>query len=176
MNSLIFSTLMLASCFCFGQQGHYNRGYHKLDYRDFQGKKPEGGDILVAANLNTELDFGTGSEWKPEWHLPIDQDTLTSFNAFVRFNPENSYMTVHDPYILKHEQGHLDIDQICCDRANKIAALGKRYSTKEWRILQQTFIDNWHVMDSVYDAETKHSQNKTEQAKWNLKIQKLLNQ
>lgn len=170
MNPLITLTLILCSSLCSGQ--HYNRGYHQLDYRDFQGKRPVG-DIMVAANLNTELDFGTGSEHKSEWGLDV-KDTVFSFNAFVRFNPENSYITVKDSYILKHEQGHLDIDQICANRANKIANLEKRYSTEGWLLLKQSFIEGWHKMDSTYDAETMHSLDHAGQAKWNEKIQKLI--
>jgi hypothetical protein len=140
-----------------------------VTWRDFTGTKPASGDTIVAASINTELDWGTSEEF-----FPGADDTMTGFNAFVRFNPENSYTTTKDPYVLKHEQGHLDIDLIVCNRANKVAALNLRYSVPQWNDIQNYFIKMWNDLDIQYDKETNHSINHSEQERWNIWIKEQL--
>lgn len=130
--------------------------YHQLTWSDFKGKQT---DITVVA----QVDCGT----------MLITDYLGGryfFKVETIFNPDQSFTTSHEDYILEHEQGHLSI-----------AEYFTRLTRKAIEPYQGRGGDVTHIVDSIfasyavmrdntqeaYDCETGHSVNKENQERWN---------
>lgn len=128
--------------------------WHLLTWKDFKGTPP---DKTNAALTSVTI------QWTYE-----ERDTFVyRIKADVFFNPQKSYTNTKDPYILKHEQGHLDLCLIYVRKANALARYSFLFSVNDFNALKKEIEDEWDLMDSRYDTETKHSQNKEAQELWN---------
>jgi hypothetical protein len=97
-------------------------------------------------------------------------------DAAVTIHPESSYSNSHDPYILNHENGHLKIAQIQCNYINNLSHIHHIHYTKEgFEAMKREIIRRWDRMDSLFDEQTQHSINREMQAKWDIKIARMLN-
>lgn len=134
--------------------------WHLLTWSDFKGA-PYGGFTAVSS---IDMVF--------ESHGNDDYDILDS--ATVMFHPEESFSRSKDPYVLNHEQGHLNICYLECRYLNRISK-NKRYTHDQFDAMIKEITRRWHRTDDAYDLETDHSINKEMQAKWDIRIYKMLN-
>lgn len=128
--------------------------WHLLTWADFKGK-PCGSD---SASSSTTI----------SWSYQINENgCISDIFATPEFNPERSWTITHDPYILKHEQGHLDICKIICDKIFREVNPHETYTEKEFLHLKIKFEKEWDDLDRNYDFKTDHSRNREAQLKWN---------
>lgn len=75
--------------------------------------------------------------------------------------------------ILQHEKGHLDIAEYVTRLLNN-----RLMYVKDWKTADKLFsdysIDTVAVYQKLYDAETEHYMNKSEQKRWNEKLKSML--
>ncbi|GAB2595804.1 hypothetical protein GCM10027190_50020 [Spirosoma areae] len=79
--------------------------------------------------------------------------------------------------LLQHEQGHFNIGQLCALRFNKViksTILLKSNYVEKINLIFKSILAEANQMDLQYDEETNHSRNRSEQKKWNQKINSLL--
>jgi predicted secreted Zn-dependent protease len=83
------------------------------------------------------------------------------------------------PEILAHEQAHFDISEITARRLRK-ALLTETYSRKnlEQKInsIYQVTIQAGDEMQALYDQESDHGLNKTQQLKWSNRVKNELSE
>lgn len=107
----------------------------------------------------------------------IDGDRF-SYHVNCQFSTHDSWTVIHSAYGLNHEQRHFDIAEIYARRIRRYFA-----SVRSWRpgtkseIARQTQIltDEGYEMQNRYDQETRNGQDTEMQEKWNLKIDRMLN-
>ena len=99
---------------------------------------------------------------------------LLNYQVFSFFNKNKSWSkSTNDTALLLHEQGHFDINEIF---TRKLKKAFKAYKLNEATVsedLRAIFNKIWQekiAFDMLYDKETDHSNNKTQQAGWNKKI------
>ena len=75
--------------------------------------------------------------------------------------------------VLEHEKGHLDIAEYVTRLLNN-----RLMYVKDWKTADKLFsdysIDTVDVYQKLYDAETEHYMNKSEQKRWNEKLKSML--
>lgn len=136
----------------------------QLTWSDYKGN-PDGNSD-AAASTTTYL----GIEYK------INENGF-SFKIQCLFSQSKSWGRSKTDFILKHEQGHFDIAELYARRLNK--------KMKEYKFNQNTFKQDVKAIyenitnekenfQDQYDLETDHSRKKEQQAEWNKKIEKLL--
>lgn len=88
-------------------------------------------------------------------------------SAVVEFNENESYTNTADKEILRHEEGHVITALLQCLYVNNLSHIHHiHYTYKEFQDMQDIIKRRWDKMDLSYDEETQHSENKTEQLKW----------
>lgn len=88
-------------------------------------------------------------------------------SASVTFNPELSYTNTDDPEVLRHEQGHLILAYLLCLYENSIPGIHHiHYSKEQFENMMNEMKRRWDRDDKRYDEETQHSENKSQQLKW----------
>ena len=164
MRGLIFILLLGTSLISFGQID-WSDG--KLKWSDFSGPVPSNSKFDALTHSTISLDFE-------------GQNIILNFTIKSQFNPDKSWKKEGvDAYILKHEQIHFDITEY---HARLLRKNLKSYKYKSFATIapdiQRMFDEasqKANEMQIRYDEETNHSINRKKQAKWNKKIQKLLN-
>ncbi len=96
-------------------------------------------------------------------------------DAAVEIHPEASYSNTSDLYILAHEQGHVNIAQAMCNYVNNLSHIHHIHYTKaQFEAMKNEIIRRWDREDSLYDLQTRHSEDKDQQAKWDIFLAKQL--
>lgn len=139
---------------------------YRLKWKDFRGPEEEGFESFDAVSY---VGFRLGYKGTAR------QDSLRIVvEAF--FNPQRSW---HDgdttAYLLQHEQVHFDITELYTRKLKqKLQSATLTYKTYQQTIkdLEKSVRAEMNTTDSVYDAATNGSLNKTEQALWNTNIAK----
>lgn len=128
--------------------------WHILTWSDFKGNPC--GDNAASSSTNIL------------WSYDLEEGGCVShISAEANFDPDKSWTITNNLYILKHEQGHLDIARIVCERVFREINPHKKYTEKEWLRLKFDYEEQWFQLDDNYDAKTEHSKNRQAQAKWN---------
>ena len=140
----------------------------KLLWQDFKGK-PNNNSGRAAIS-----DCGISCQMIGE------KDTLR-FVVKSYFNLTDSWVKKDDEndFLLKHEQGHFDINEIFARKIRKAikeAKLNKVNANSDFRSLQVKYFTLLNEEQILYDNETKHSVNKIKQLEWDEKIKGQLNE
>jgi len=105
-------------------------------------------------------------------------DTYVLVKLYCFFNREESWTKTYDPFLLNHEQRHFDIYESYARKMRKeignILAKDKELVIKDIRSTYEKIFDDCSKMQDQYDRETDHSRNSDMQEKWNIKIDKLI--
>lgn len=105
-------------------------------------------------------------------------DTL-NLDIIACFTKNQSWVDVEkeSDYALDHEQRHFDIAEINARKFRQYALKwdGKYNITTYLSDGSDIFFKSMNDMQTLYDKETRHSQNKPFQQKWDKKIDSLLN-
>ena len=108
-----------------------------------------------------------------------DNTTLT-FETKALFYPKGSKKKAkkQNHKLLNHEQGHFDLTELFARKLRK-SIQEKRFRSynsigKDIDKLYNKNNTAWRKMQNLYDKQTNHSANETEQADWDAKIHNLL--
>lgn len=132
----------------------------KLTWADFKGTPPPRAANAALTNSAIGFDMGYGSNG-------------FTYGISCRFDPEKSWGRVKTEPILKHEQAHFDITEI---HARKLYQAFRNYTFNEKTVekdvneIYDRIMKAHQEMQQLYDAETEHSINTREQARWLAKI------
>lgn len=138
--------------------------WHLLTWADFKGERIVPERMSVArSNISIKYNYTEDKGW---YHFD---------SAEVVFNSDSSFTYTDDPYILQHEQTHLNIAQFICKRTNSNAKFKMWRNQKAIKHFEDEINHEWLQMDFEYDYQTKHSENQLKQLNWNLWIEKQLN-
>lgn len=135
-----------------------------LSYSDFRGT-PDKKELAALTASGIEVTY----EMKQN-----------KFQAVVKasFFPEESWIRKHarNAYVLRHEQMHFDITEWHSRELRKKLASARFSPSDEEKLkaLIQQHYDNWQKTQRSFDLETHHGLNKTQQARWEKKIAKAL--
>ncbi|QEC67128.1 hypothetical protein FRZ67_07425 [Panacibacter ginsenosidivorans] len=161
--SIIFSILP-HKIFC---QDTINwRPSYKLTWQDFRAKPDEASEFGALSDCSISYSF-------------IYKDDSLSFKIASLFTRSKSWLKFRDDTILlKHEQGHFDINELF---TRKLKKAFKAYSFNPVSVnkdLEAIFNKVWEekkAFDARYDKETDHSINKAKQLEWSEMIATELN-
>lgn len=131
-----------------------------LNWNDFKMKPPVPASQM-AARSNITI------QWEYESANDDPGERVISFKAVPFFNPDSSFVNERTDYILKHEQGHMDICRIVCEEANRDVSHNKEISAKQFQEIQKYYEQEWKKIDDDYDKQTSHSMNHVSQERWN---------
>lgn len=168
MGLLLFSVMGTAQKMQSKSEKFVSWNDRMLNWNDFRGNPP------------SSSERGRRIAWtvsRVSSGYQIDDDRF-SYYVTCQFSKGESWTIVNTSYALNHEQMHFDIAEIY---ARKI----RRYfsSIRSWRsntkneIARQTqsLTNEGYQMQEQYDRETKNGTNTEMQEKWNLKVDKMLN-
>lgn len=134
-----------------------------LTWADFKGTPNKHHTALSALSIGWYQ-----STWEDGVHVRFD-------SAVVEFNEYGSYTNTSDEYILRHEQGHLNILYLQVQYINKWIHIHHiKYTQEQFEAMQLELTRRWVKQDNLYDDQTRNSEDKEMQAKWDLWIAKQL--
>lgn len=174
MQNMLFCLFLCSFSFSFGQHKEEKIIWEedrKLSWIDFQGKP----DHKVPFHANTS------SGILYSWSLRTsgdDQEFL--YEVVTGFYPGSSWVKEgkESDHLLAHEQLHFDITELHARKLREALAkykLGKN-PKRELEALYNKINRDRGQMQKKFDAETRHSQNKEAQAKWQSFIRSALQQ
>jgi hypothetical protein len=138
----------------------------QLTWSDYKGSPNANSD--AAASTTTYL----GIEYK------MDENGF-SYKILCRFSKTKSWGRSKTDFILKHEQGHFDIAEIFARKLNKKMSeyqYDKITYRKDLKSIYDSITNEKENLQNQYDSETDHSRKKEQQAEWEKKIEKMLNE
>lgn len=165
-----FFLLLLVPALCFGQDKDEElidwKVSRQLLWSDYKGKPDAGSD--AAASTTTYL----GIEYKMD-------DKGFGWKIQCRFSITRSWGRSKTDHILKHEQGHFDIAEIFARKLNKKMKeyqFNKTTYRTDLKTIYNGITSEKEAFQDLYDNETDHSRKKEQQAEWEKKIEKMLNE
>ncbi|MBG9378258.1 DUF922 domain-containing protein [Panacibacter sp. DH6] len=139
---------------------NWRPGY-KLSWKDFKAKPDMQSSYAAITDCTVTYSFGYSNN-------------LLNYQVFSFFNKNKSWSkSTNDTALLLHEQGHFDINEIFTRKLKKAFNAYKLNEATVSEDLRAIFNKIWQekiAFDMLYDQETDHSKNKTQQAGWNKKI------
>ena len=141
-------------------------------------------DFLAEAPARNKFAAYTYTLINMEYSATItDGRVKPTFEIYAAFNRRRSWAKnqreARTPEILAHEQAHFDISEITARRLRK-ALLTETYSRKnlEQKInsIYQVTIQAGDEMQALYDQESDHGLNKTQQLKWSNRVKNELSE
>jgi hypothetical protein len=136
----------------------------KLSWNDYKGNPDRESDVAASTTTYLIISYNmSGNSF--------------GYKIESKFSKTRSWGLYKTDYILSHEQGHFDIAEAFARKLNKDMSeyrFNKKTYQKDLRDIYQDILDEKEEMQNKYDKETNHSINKTKQAEWLLKIQKML--
>lgn len=147
-----------------GSEG--NRG---LQWDDFTGLPDSTSPFYSQTFWNVNYKY-SGFTFKPDTLI------LTNFSVELQLNPEKSWVKkkYETPELLRHEQGHFDVGRLLqlefLQDVNFTIFHIYDYEQK-LKILFSDLLNKYIAMNSQYDEETDHSNNKQKQAEWNQRLE-----
>jgi hypothetical protein len=170
LHLIIFLFTTLSSCSTPNQEIIWTQD-RKLSWSDFKGKsKPvEGSDVaaVTRCGISMQTNSVTGHQ-KPVFYV---QAVFYKDQSWYR---KDMPMTAA---ILNHEQKHFDLCEVYARQLRKkfhVANLNAQNLTKEANRIFNDVNSQYLERQTLYDKETRHGQEASEQAKWNDLIAKEL--
>ncbi len=134
-----------------------------LAWSNFKGIAPQ--NTEYSALTHSTLDMSYSSE-----------GTTLTFVIESIFHPETSWKidNIINDHILNHEQGHFDLTEYYARLYRKDVTNIKFENVNsinpQLEVISNKHLEAMNEMNILYDEETNHSANKTEQTKWDNKI------
>lgn len=135
-----------------------------LTWQNFKSK-PDITSKLVALStckINTDVKVKDDSD-SIEFTI---KSYFLSYDSWVKATEKNDYL-------LKHEQGHFDLNEVYARRIRQELMVTKfKLGTLPvvFREITTKFFKELNAMQLLYDSETVHSQDKSRQEEWDIKI------
>lgn len=149
-----------------------NEGNRPLVWNDFAGKPDDASPYYAYTFWNLNYRFSSVT-------FTGDTATLQGLAVNLLLDPQASWVKPgkQTDELLKHEQGHFDAGLLCLNETLKALASARFTRTgykEEIQKLVKSTLQKYKDMNQRYDEETRHSQNKEEQKKWNAFFQNAL--
>jgi len=173
---LTIGMILLATLTTFGQRLTIPWAQDiKLTWDDFQGPIDPASSFAAYTNAQMNYVIKTAPDGAPTLYI------LCTFRKnFSWKNPEKLKQVDDKPYLLNHEQGHFDLEEVITRRMRKefaeYCAAHKKSPTFNTDIEQifKKLTTASQALQDQYDNETNHSKNKAKQEEWNKKIAAML--
>lgn len=141
----------------------------KLTWADFRGPRTKSGSYVASTASGISFSYS-----HQETNGKIDYD----YTIACHFYPDDSwYDAAHaSDYILKHEQTHFDISELHARKLRKQiseARFSKQVKAEIRALYEATEVER-RVMQSLFDSESDHSKNKTEEYRWETFVEQQL--
>jgi hypothetical protein len=136
----------------------------KLNWLDFQASPPKNATNAALTSSSILMKFRSNGE-------------ELIYQISCNFEPVNSWGRVKNDLILSHEQGHFDIAEIHARKLNQaLKAYHLKFNTlsKDVNAIYQSVMGDLKQMQDLYDEQTDHSRNTTQQKSWLIKIDSYL--
>jgi hypothetical protein len=137
-----------------------------LTFEDFQG--PQDTTFLVYGKP-----AAAASALKVRVILKSDEHSKVTASITTIFNKSRSWMTVREDWVLNHEQGHFNIEEIFGRRIRKaikeLTDAGEEDENKYKDLVNDLFLQK-SKYQIKYDDETTHGFHHDDQAVWDEKI------
>ena len=167
MTQLLFS-LLISSILSFQSDGHLIdwSASRKLTWKDFTASpdRTSSNAALTSSSINVEFGY--------------NKSGLT-YTIKCRFNKNLSWGRIKNDYILAHEQGHFDISELYARmlyKSLKEYSFNSRTVNKDINDLYNAVMKQHRDLQQLYDLETDHSRDASQQDRWEIKIRELLDQ
>ena len=136
----------------------------KLTWKDFTASpdRTSSNAALTSSSINVEFGY--------------NKSGLT-YTIKCRFNKNLSWGRIKNDYILAHEQGHFDISELYARmlyKSLKEYSFNSRTVNKDINDLYNAMMKEHRDMQQLYDLETDHSRDASQQDRWEIKISELL--
>jgi len=130
---------------------------NKLSWDNFNGIPPK--DSL---NFDALTYYGYKYSLKTINNLPI------SFNSYLFFRKNKSWVRIKTPLLLNHEQGHFDIAEIYLRKFRKEIFYNANniHSLKDCDEIYYRSTIELDSLQYIYDIETNYSRNSDGQQRW----------
>jgi hypothetical protein len=164
MRPLLLAIVLTFTCFSI-QKLPELMPVHKLNWSEYKEVPPKDSPYSAATGY--------------EWSMDITTNSYGEISADVHcyFLPYYSYTRTSDSVVLAHENYHLVLANIYCQQLRKaLKAISGCKNCEE--TVNSMYQMTWQKMEDeqyLYDLQTQHSLNRTEQTKWEAKINKLKN-
>lgn len=142
----------------------------KLKWEDFSGPVDPTSKYAATTHYQIIYTYKVISTRGSQVSLDLQVSTRLRGNSWVK-------PTQRSDKLLAHEQGHFDIARIHAlkfKQAILSTVLLKDTYNEKINLVFQLYLINAKLMGLQYDEETNHSLNKSEQKRWNQKINSLL--
>lgn len=135
---------------------------NRLTWADFKGKP----DLNSKRAAISDCRITSAMKGKKDSILFTVESFINLNGSWVKENQKNDL-------ILKHEQGHFDINEIFARKfrkALKEKKVNKGTINSEFRGMQSEYFNLLNKEQALYDSETDHSTNTEKQLEWDKKI------
>jgi hypothetical protein len=149
----------------------YTGNSRHLDWSTFSGAFPAG--AVAVANSAVGFKFGA--------RISIDDEAVTLDIKIAAYFVKHQSWVDHNrktDHILRHEQLHFDLARVGAELFRKKLLAVKLAEDNFGDHLNRAYREAWNeylALQEQYDAETDHSINKKEQARWEEKITAAVN-
>jgi hypothetical protein len=123
---------------------------------------------------STNMQYSANTLYKFNFDYKTHDDSI-KYVIYSYFICDSSYICCQDSILLAHEQGHFDISEIYARmlRKNTIELINKYSSLDSIQYYINSLFESIDI-DDVYDTETNHGTITTENERWKIKIEKML--
>jgi hypothetical protein len=131
---------------------------NKLSWDNFNGIPPK-----------DSLNFDALTYYGYKYSLKTINNLLISFNSYLFFRKNKSWVRIKTPSLLNHEQGHFDIAEVYMRKFRK-EVYTNMDKIKSISDCDKIFNESTFKLDSmqrIYDIQTDYSRNQGGQQKWN---------
>jgi len=138
----------------------------RLTWEDFKGKP------------NPKSEFKAETNWRLAYTYRLktrNGELFPTYYVDTYFVHNDSWLKEgkETPLLLRHEQGHFDIAEVCARdlrmRFEKHELTSDDHQ-QEIQAIFQTLLDDCYEMQQAYDRDTDHGLNKEQQKAWDKKI------
>lgn len=168
MRFFLFITIL----FSFGDA--YSQEFYDIIWDD---KRPLAWDDFKQRTPRNTRGMVAETQWTWDWeYFTVDGEQISLPCCY--FNPRESWNSIEDGKVLKHEQLHFDIGELFVRKLRKEILDGKKSSLNNSYLndLFREFFNNCVKEQRKYDKETNHSIREKPQKEWELFVQEQLNE
>jgi predicted secreted Zn-dependent protease len=137
----------------------------QLEWSDFRGNRNKGSSWEAAASVGIKI-------FNFKWN-----NNTASGKVIAFFNRNYSWTEIETDEGLSHEQGHFDLTEIYARLIRKELTSKKNRKksiSHEIDRIYDKYNNALNLEQDLYDLETDHHKNRTEQLKWDKKIKQRL--
>ena len=137
---------------------------YRLSWSDYKAKPDPVSDAAASTTSYLGIDYSFSND-------------RVNYKITCSFSKNKSWGKYQTEHILGHEQGHFDITEIFARKLNQRMAkyvFNRSTYEKDLKKIYDDILSEKDELQTAYDNETDYSRNKPQQAAWQEKIKKIL--